>query len=144
MEGRISIVRLIGSSLLAVLAVAGFIVAVFLYFAAWATGKEITGWVADIGTVAVVITASLTLAFGIGAAYAVWAMWLGRPIGRMVGLAVAIVTVLASGAVLLVGEVAESETLLYIAMGLGAVTAVAMIVPESVVASGEVPHPAER
>ena len=144
MEGRIPTVRLIGSALLAVLAVAALVVAVFLFFAAWATGTELTGWVADVGTVAVVITASLILAFGIGAAYAAWATWIDRPIGRMIGLAVALVTMLASGATLLVGEVAQSEALLYIALGLGAVTAVAMIVPESVAGPGDVPHPAER
>jgi len=48
----------------------------------------------------------------------------------MLGLAVAIVAVLAAGTALLVGDVAESTFLLYIAMGLGIATGVSMVVPD--------------
>jgi hypothetical protein len=143
-DGRSSVVRLIGSSLLAVLATAALVIAVFLYFAAWVTGTEMTGWVADVGTVAVVITASLALVYGLVAAYGAWATWRDRSIGRMIGLAASIVAILASGTTLLVGEVAGREPLLYVAMGLGAVTAVTMIVPASIPWSDDRPRGAER
>lgn len=130
METRVPLVRLIGSSLLALLAAASLVVAVLMFYAAWATGSQVAGFAGDVGTVAILVIAVLALAYAALAAYASLEEWRARPIGRMLGLVVAAVAVLAAATALLVGEVAESAILLYILMGLGIATAIPMIVPE--------------
>lgn len=99
--------RLVGSSLLAVIAAAALVLAALMSFAAWATGSQLTGWVADAGTAAVVIIAVLAVAYAALAAYATWQTWRARPLGRMLGLAVAIIAVLAAGTTLLMGTASE-------------------------------------
>lgn len=135
MNAHVPLVRLIGSSLLAVTAAAALVLAALMFFAAWATGSRLTGWVADVGTVAVLIIAALALGYAFLAAYAAREEWRARPLGRMLGLAVALIAVLAAGTTLLVGNVAESTVLLYLAMGLGIATAIPMLLPDGMTAS---------
>jgi len=130
METHVPIVRLVGSSLLAVIAAASLVLAVLMFFAAWATGSQLSSWVGGVGAVAVLVIGALAVAYGALAAYAAREEWRARPVGRMLGLAVAIVAVLAAGTALLVGDVAESTFLLYIAMGLGIATGVSMVLPD--------------
>lgn len=130
MNAQVPLVRLIGSSLLAVTAAAALVLAALMLFAAWATGSQVSGWVADIGSVAVLVVAALALAYAALAAYAAREEWRARPLGRMLGLAVALIAVLAAGTTLLVGNVAESTVLLYLAMGLGVATAIPMLLPD--------------
>jgi hypothetical protein len=131
MESRIPIVRIVGSSLLAVIAAASLVFAVLMFFAAWVTGSQLSGWVGDVGTVAVLMIGVLAVAYAALAAYASLAEWRARPVGRMLGLAVAVVAVLAAGTGLLVGDVAESAVLLYLAIGLGVATAIPMLLPDA-------------
>lgn len=130
MDGHVPLVRLIGSSLLAVIAASALVLAALMFFAAWATGSQLSGWVADVGTVAVLIVAALSLGYAILAAYAAREEWRARPLGRMLGLAVALIAVLAAGTTLVVGNVAESTVLLYLAIGLGVATAIPLLLPE--------------
>jgi amino acid transporter len=130
MNAQMPIVRLVGSSLLAVLAAAALVLAVLMFFAAWATGSELTGWVANIGTVAVLVFAILFLVYAGVAAYAVREEWRARPLGRMLGLAVAVIAMLAAAVTLVMGNATEATELLYMAIALGAVTAVAMLLPD--------------
>jgi hypothetical protein len=48
----------------------------------------------------------------------------------MLGLAVAIIAVLAAGVTLLVGNASESTLPLYLAIGLGVATAIPMLLPD--------------
>jgi hypothetical protein len=130
MDAHVPITRLVGSSLLAVIAAAALVLAALMAFAAWATGSQLTGWVADAGTAAVLIVAVLALAYAALAAYATWQTWRAQPLGRMLGLAVAIIAVLAAGTTLLVGNASESTLLLYLAIGLGVATAIPMLLPD--------------
>jgi hypothetical protein len=130
MNAQVPLARLIGSSLLAVIAASAVVLAAMMFFAAWATGSQLGGWVADVGTIAVLVIATLALGYAVLAAYAAREEWRARPLGRMLGLAVAIIAVLAAGTTLLVGNVAESTLLLYLAMGLGVATAIPLLLPE--------------
>lgn len=130
MDAHVPITRLVGSSLLAVIAAAALVVSALMLFAAWATGSRLTGWVADAGTAAVLVIAGLAVAYAALAAYATWQTWRARPLGRMLGLAVAIIAVLAAGTTLLVGSADESALLLYLAIGLGVATAIPMLLPD--------------
>lgn len=131
MDAHVPIARLVGSSLLAVIAAAALVLAALMALAAWATSSQRSGWVADAGTAAVLIIAALAVAYAALAAYATWQTWRARPLGRMLGLAVAIIAVLAAGTTLLVGSAGESALLLYLAIGLGVVTAIPMLLPDA-------------
>jgi len=130
MDAHVPLVRLVGSSLLAVIAAAALVLAALMSFAAWATGSSLTGWMADAGTVAVLIIAGLAVAYAALAAYATWETWRARPLGRMLGLAVAIIAILAAVTTLLVGNAGESALLLYLAIGLGVAAAIPMVLPD--------------
>lgn len=125
-----SIVRLIGTSLLAVIASASLVLALFMLLAARVTGLQLGGWVADSATGAVLIVAVLALVYAGVAGYAARAEWMARPLGRMLGLAVAVIAILAAGTTLLVGSATDSAPLLFLAIGLGVATAVAMLLPD--------------
>ena len=130
MDAQMPLVRLIGSSLLAVIAATALVFTSLMLFAAWATGSQLNGWAADVGSVAVIVIAGLAFMYAGVAAYAVRQEWRARPVGRMLGLAVALIAVLAAGTTLLVGNAAESTLLLYLAMGLGVATAIVMLLPD--------------
>lgn len=75
METHVPIVRLVGSSLLAVIAAASLVLAVLMFFAAWATGSQLSGWVGGVGAVAVLVIGALAVAYGALAAYAAREEW---------------------------------------------------------------------
>jgi len=60
-------------------------------FAAWTTASQLSGWLADAGTAALLLMALLAAAYAALAAYATWQTWRARPLGRMLGLAVAVI-----------------------------------------------------
>jgi hypothetical protein len=130
MERNVSMARVIATSLLGVIAVTGLVLGVLLLFAAWVTNSTLSGWVGDTSTVAVVIIAILSLAYALLAGIAARSEWLGRRAGRPLGLIVALVAVLAAVSTLLVGNVDESASLLYLAAGLGVLTAIPLLVTE--------------
>lgn len=131
MNSAPSTVRLIGSSLLAVIAAASLVLALFMLLAARVTGLQLSGWVADSATGAVLVVAVLALVYAGVAGYAARAEWLARPLGRMLGLAVAVIAILAAGTTLLIGSAGDSTPLLYVAIGLGMATAIALLLPDS-------------
>lgn len=105
---------------------------VFLLFAAWAIQRDSgNGPFEDVGTVATAIIGILTIAFAFGAAFAAREEWLGRPLGRMLGLVVAVVALLAAVVTLLIGKLNGTEPLFYIGAGLGLLTAIPLLVPDS-------------
>jgi uncharacterized membrane protein len=120
---------IVASSLLGVIAVAALVTGVFFYFGAWVTQQAPgTDTVSNVGTTAALILGTLTVGFSGFAAFAARDEWLARPRGVAYGLVVAIVAILASVVALLEGRPQESEALLYIAAGLGAGAAVAVLV----------------
>ena len=130
MQPRMSTTRLVASSLLGVLAAASAVLASLMLVAAWALGSQLSGAARDLGTVSLVTVALLLLAHGAVAGFAMLQEWRGRPIGRLLGLVVAIVAVLGATSALVAGRVDESATLLYVAIGLGLLTAVSLLLPE--------------
>ena len=128
MERQRSQLTVIATSLLGVLTAALFITAAFILFGAWVLwrgGGPDRDEVAAVGTALVAI---LTLAVGAVAAVAVRDEWLGRERGRMLGIVVAFVVVLAVAVVLMAGRPHGSEPLLWLGGGLAFVTALSLIV----------------
>lgn len=120
---------LVASSLLGVIAVAALVTGIFFYFGAWASQESSgTGALGSVATVAAVVIGTLSIGYAAFAAFAARDEWLARPRGFVYGLVVAVVAVLAPVVPLLEGRTQETEVLLYIAAGLGAGTAVALLV----------------
>jgi hypothetical protein len=121
--------RLVASSLLVVLAAASVVLAAVAPLGAWATGSRPSAGIGMVGTVSVLIACVLALAYAALTAYAALQEWRARPVGRMLGLAAALVAALAALTALLTGEFAESAVLLLMAIGLGSVTALVLLLP---------------
>jgi membrane-bound metal-dependent hydrolase YbcI (DUF457 family) len=119
----------VASSLLGVIAVAALVTGVFFYFGAWAGQQAAgTGSIITVGTTAALILGTLTIGYATLAALAARDQWLARPRGFVYGLVVAVVAILAAVVALLEGRANESESLLYVAAGLGAGTMVALLI----------------
>jgi hypothetical protein len=125
----------VAAALLGVIAVAAYVTGVLFMFAAWAANEVVIGSFNDIGSVATVVIGLLILVYGGLATYAARKEWTERPVGRVMGLIVALVLVLTSVIVLTVGEPADGTPLLAIAAGLGVLTLVPLTVQPSDVAS---------
>lgn len=123
-----SLAALVASSLLGVIAVAALVTGVFFVFGAWTTQRAATGMAFDVGAIAALIIGVLTIGYAVLAALAAREEWLSRPTGAVFGLVVALVAVLASLVSLVEGRSQEAEELLYMAAGLGAGTALAVLV----------------
>jgi hypothetical protein len=130
MERHQSQAVLVSSALLGVLAVAAFVSGVFVLFGSWILANDSGGSVQDIGAAAAAITGAVTLAFASLAGFAAHDEWLGRPRGRVLGLAVAVAGAIGAAVPLLVGKLHGTEPLFYIAIGLAVVTAIALLIPE--------------
>jgi hypothetical protein len=131
MNAQLSMGRLLGSSLLGVLAAAALTVAGLMVVGAWSVGSRHAGWAMDAGSSAMLIIAVLALAYAVVAGYAAREVWRARPAGRVLGLTVALVAILAAGATLLVGNATTQTTLLlYLAIGLGLATAIPLLIPD--------------
>jgi hypothetical protein len=118
---------LVTSALLGVTAVSALVTGAFMLFAAWATRSLLAGPVAELGTGAAALIGVLAIAFGGLAAFGARDTWRRRPHALALGLLIGIVTILASAATLLVATVTDAQPLLYVAMGLGAATVVAVL-----------------
>jgi hypothetical protein len=123
---------LVGASLLGVIAVCAIVVGVFLLFGAWTIWRGVeTHGLDDVGLAGAVMLGVLSIAFGAIAVGAAYEEWLGRAVGRMLGLIVAVVVVLSAVVTLLVANVdSATEPLLYLLGGLGIVTAIPLLIPD--------------
>ena len=129
MNRAIPMTRHVASSLLVVLAAASVVLAAMALLGAWATGSRLSAGIGEVGMVSVLITCVLALAYAALTGYAALQEWRARPVGRMLGLAAALVATLAALAALLTGEFWESAVLLLMAIGLGSVTALVLLLP---------------
>jgi hypothetical protein len=126
-----SLATLVATSLLGVVAMSAFVAGVFILFGAWVVARGAVGGApGDVGAVGAGIVAILAIAFGVVATAAAHEAWLGRPRGRMLGLVVSVVALLAAVVPLLVARVNGNEPLFYLLGGLAVVTAVSLLVPE--------------
>ncbi len=126
-----SLATLVATSFLGVVAMSAFVAGVFILFGAWVVAQgAVGGAVGDVGAVGAVLLATLAIALGVVATAAAHETWLGRPRGRMLGLIVAVVALLAAVVPLLVADVNGNEPLFYLLGGLAVVTAVSLVVPE--------------
>jgi hypothetical protein len=130
MEGHRSQVSFLASALLLVTAAAALVAGAFLLFAAWVIWRDTVPVHDQVGTVSTVLIAILTLGISGVAVVAAHDEWVGRPRGRMLGLAVAAVVLLGSVSAILVGRLGETEPLLWIACGLAIATAIPLLVPD--------------
>jgi hypothetical protein len=131
MDGYRSQATLVATSLLGVVAMSAFVAGVFIVFGAWVVARGGGGGALDdVGAVGAGLIGVLTIAFGVVATAAAHEAWLGRPRGRMLGLVVAIVALLAAVVPLLVGRLDGTQPLFYLLGGLAVVTAVLLIVPD--------------
>ncbi|HET9614117.1 MAG TPA: hypothetical protein VFP22_04820 [Candidatus Limnocylindrales bacterium] len=129
MDRERSITTLIGTALLGVLAVAALVAGVFILFGGWVIWRG-AGTVDDVATVAAVLTGLLTIGLGVVAGFAAHEEWLGRPRGRMLGIVVALVALLAAVVPLVTGRTSGNDELFYLAAGLAVLTAIPLLVPE--------------
>jgi uncharacterized membrane protein len=122
----------IGTALLGVIAICAVVVGVFLLFGAWTMWRgEVTSSLDEVGVAGAVMLGVLSIAFGAMAAAASYEEWVGRAVGRMLGLIVAVVVVLAAVVTLLVANIdSATEPLFYVLGGLGIVTAIPLLVPD--------------
>lgn len=127
MDSQRPFATLVASALLGVLAVAGVVAGAFMLFGAWVLRIEGPHHMLEIGIGAAVLVGILLIAFAVLAAVAARDEFRGRPHGRVLGLVVGIVAALAAGTALLVGEAGESTPLLYIAIGVGVITVIALL-----------------
>jgi hypothetical protein len=131
MDGYRSQASLVAASLLVVVAMSAFVAGVFILFGAWVVARGAGGGALDdVGAVGAGLVAILAIAFGVVATAAAHEEWLGRPRGRMLGLVVAVVALLAAVVPLLVARVNGNEPLFYLLGGLAVVTAVSLLVPD--------------
>jgi hypothetical protein len=131
MDGYRSQASLVAASLLVVVAMSAFVAGVFILFGAWVVARGgVGGALDDVGAVGAGLVAILAIAFGVLATAAAHEEWLGRPRGRMLGLVVAVVALLAAVVPLLVTRVNGNEPLFYLLGGLAVVTAVSLFVPD--------------
>ena len=128
MERHRTQLTVIATSLLGVLTAALFIAAVFILFGAWVLWRDTGPGDDAVATVATVLVAVLTLAVAAVAAIAVRDEWLGRERGRMLGIVVAFVVVLATVVALIVGRPHGMEPLFWLGGGLAAVTAGLLVI----------------
>ncbi len=135
MSERRSMAVTAATALLGVIAVAAYVTGVLFLFAAWAANEVVIGKFNDIGSVATMVIGLLILVYGGLATYAARKEWTGRPVGRVMGLIVALVLVLTSVMVLTVGEPGDGTPLLAIAAGLGVLALVPLTVQPSEIAS---------
>jgi energy-converting hydrogenase Eha subunit B len=82
------------------------------------------------GSVGTAIIGVFTLAYALSATVAAREEWLGRPLGRLIGLVVALVALFATIVCLLVVDLHEIEPAFYIAGAVGVLTAIALLVPD--------------
>ena len=127
MDRRTSLPLLAASSLLGVISSAAVVAAAFALFGAWvaADGSPIAN---DVGSAGAAVVGVLLLAFGVVAALAAHDTFVGRARGHVLGFVTSIVAILAAVAALLEGSSVRSDPLLYLAIGLGAITLVAVTV----------------
>jgi hypothetical protein len=123
-----SLASLVATSLLGVIAVAALVSGVLFFLGAWTIQRTEAGSPFEVGTVAALVVGGVTVAYAALAAFAAREEWLGRPLGAVLGLVVALAAILAAAVALLAGRSDGYEALLYIAAGLGAATAVAVLV----------------
>jgi len=130
MDRHRSQVTLVATSLLGVVAMSAFVAGVFILFGAWVVARgAVGGALDDVGAVGAGLIAILAVAYGVVATVAAHEEWLGRPRGRMLGLVVAVVALLAAVVPLLVARLNGNEPLFYLLGGLALVTAVSLLVP---------------
>ncbi|HEX6128993.1 MAG TPA: hypothetical protein VF071_08240 [Candidatus Limnocylindria bacterium] len=129
MRNEVPIPRLLASALLGILAVIAVVFAVLMFFAAWTIGSDGRGF-GDAGVAWILTLAVLVVAYGLMAAWAARDEWLGWARGRLLGLIVAGVAVLAAVLALVTADLRGQEALLYILAGLGLLTIVPLIIPE--------------
>lgn len=129
MGNHIPLARLLASALLGILAVIAVVFAVLMFFTAWTLGSDGAG-LGDVGVAWIITMAVLVVAYGLLAAWAARDEWLGWARGRLLGLIVAGVAVLAAVIALVSADLRGQEPLLYVLAGLGVVTIVPLLLPE--------------
>jgi hypothetical protein len=118
----------IATALLGVLTTALLITGAFVLFGAWVLWRDTGPGDDQVATVGTALVAILTFAVGAVAAIAVRDEWLGRDRGRMLGIVVAFVVVLAVAAALMVGRLHGTEPLFWLGGALAVVTALLLVV----------------
>lgn len=120
---------LISASLLGTTAVAGMVSGAIFIYAGWAVTEGAFGIVTHVSGSAPLLIGLLLFGYAALAGVAAWLLWTGRPAGRLLGMVVGIVAVLAAMAALISGNVQDSAPLLWIAAALGVTTVVPLLVP---------------
>ena len=131
MEARQSTGTLISASLLGTLAVAGVVSGALFVFAAAVVGDDAFAFAPSVTGWGPLLIGLLLLGYAALAASAARLLWIGRPAGRLLGVVVGIVALLAATAGVLLGEIGESAPLLWIAAGLGVATVAPLLQPQA-------------
>ena len=136
MEQHRTQLTVMATALLGVLTAVLGISGAFIAFGAWVLWRDAGAGGDQTAAIGTALVAILTFGAATVAAWAARDEWLGRDRGRMLGIVVAFVVLLAVVCVLMIGRLHGTEPLFWIGGGLAVVTALLLIVRDEDAADG--------